>query len=142
MENIGRRNARRAVDILAWDVSVPEDHIRIRVQHGWITLSGEVDWYFQRQAAEHAVRKLNGVIGVNNMITIKPEVQPTDVKKHIEDALKRNAELEANSIRVSVTGSKVTLEGNVKAWHERQLAERAAWAARGVTTVEDRIQVG
>jgi osmotically-inducible protein OsmY len=112
------------------------------VQRGWITLSGEVDWYFQKQAAEHAVRKLTGIIGVNNMISIKQTVQSGDVRKRIEEAFKRNAELEADGIRVSVSDGKVTLEGKVKAWYERNVAEQAAWAAQGVRAVEDHIQVG
>ena len=112
------------------------------MQQGWITLSGEVDWYYQKQAAENAVRKLSGVVGVTNSIAIKPSVQPMDVKRRIEDAFKRNAELEADNVRVRVVDGKVTLEGKVKAWYERQVAERAAWAARGVQSVDDRLQVG
>lgn len=133
--------ARRAIDILAWDVSVPNDRIQVKVQQGWVTLSGEVDWYYQKQAAEHAVRKLSGVVGVDNTIRLKPVAQMADVKRRIEDALKRNAVLEANNIRVSVAEGKVTLEGKIKAWYERQVAAQAAWAAPGVRTVEDHLQV-
>lgn len=131
--------AKRAVAILAWDASVPDERISVKVQQGWITLSGEVDWHYQRQAAEHAVRKLSGVVGISNLIAVGRSVQPEDVKRCIEDALRRNAQIEADNIRVSVAGGKVTLEGKVKVWHERQLAERAAWAAPGVTAVEDRL---
>jgi osmotically-inducible protein OsmY len=133
--------AKRALDILAWDVSVPNEGIQVKVQKGWITLSGEVDWYYQKQAAENSVRKLSGVIGVSNQITLKETVQPADVKRRIENALKRHAEVEADNIRVAVADGRVTLEGKVKAWHERQLAEQAAWAARGVRAVEDRLYV-
>jgi osmotically-inducible protein OsmY len=134
--------AKRAVHILEWDSSIPKNRVEIKVQRGWITLSGEVDWYFQKQAAEHAVRKLTGIVGVNNMISIKQTVQSGDVRKRIEEAFKRNAELEADGIRVSVSDGKVTLEGKVKAWYERNVAEQAAWAAQGVRAVEDHIQVG
>ena len=114
----------------------------VKVEKGWVTLSGTVDWQFQRIAAESAVRRLSGVAGISNMITIKPQVRPTDVKSKILDALKRNAQLEADAIRVSVDNDTVTLEGNVKAWYERGIAERAAWSAPGVSKVEDRISVG
>jgi osmotically-inducible protein OsmY len=134
--------AKRALAILAWDVSVPNDRIGIRVQHGWVTLSGEVDWYYQRQAAEHAIRKLSGVVGVTNTIHLTPRLQRADVKRRIEDALKRSAEAEGQKIRVSVSDGTVTLEGQVKAWYERRLAEQAAWGAHGVTRVNDRLQIG
>ncbi|CAM5769319.1 BON domain-containing protein [Bosea minatitlanensis] len=97
-------------------------------------------WYFQSSAAEAAVRKLSGVVGIANAITIKPAIQADDVKHGIEDA-KRNAEFEANQIRVVVSGGRVTLEGKVKSWRERVLAERAAWAAPGVSVVEDHLAV-
>ncbi len=133
--------AKRAIDILAWDVSVPHDRIQVKVQQGWITLTGDVDWFYQKQSAENAVRKLTGLTGVNNLIAIKGGIQPHDVKQRIEDALRRHAEVEAKSIRVSVAEGKVTLEGTVRAWHERQIAEQAAWAARGVKDVDDRLKV-
>ena len=133
--------AKRAVDILEWNASVPKNRIQIEVQKGWITLLGDVDWYYQKQAAEHAIRKLSGVVGVANNIAIKPPVQTGDVKRRIEEAFKRNAELEADGIRVSVLDGKVTLEGKVKAWYERYAAEQAAWSAQGVRSVDDRIKV-
>jgi osmotically-inducible protein OsmY len=131
--------AQRALDIIAWDTTIPDDKVMIKVQKGWITLSGEVDWYFQRNAAEAAVRKLSGVTGITNLIAIKPRVQAGDIKQRIEKALKRNAELEAENIRVVVSGGRVTLEGQVNAWHERAVAERAAWAAPGVVSVVDHL---
>lgn len=133
--------AQRALKIIEWDTTIPNGKIQIKVQKGWVTLTGEVPWYFQSTAAESAVRKLSGVIGITNDITIKPSVQAGDIKHRIEDALKRNAEFEANQIRVLVSGGRVTLEGKVKAWHERLLAERAAWAAPGVNIVEDHLAV-
>jgi osmotically-inducible protein OsmY len=133
--------AQRAAKILEWDASVPLGKIDVKVERGWITLSGDVAWQFQRHAAEAAVRKLSGVSGVTNSILIRPRVDPINVKHRIEEALKRNAELEADAIRVTVSGGKVTLEGNIRAWRERKVAERAAWAAPGVVMVEDRLTV-
>lgn len=133
--------AKRAVNIIAWDTTVPDDRIRISVQRGWITLSGDVEWHYQRAGAESAVRKLSGVIGVTNLITVSPRVDASNIKHRIEDALKRNAAVEANAIRVAVSGGKVTLEGKVHAWHERGVAERAAWAAPGVSAVVDRLTI-
>lgn len=133
--------AQRAINVINWDTTIPDEKVRIKVQDGWITLTGEVDWYFQRNSAETAVRKLSGVAGVVNSITVKPRVEARDVKHRIESALKRSAELEAGQIRVMVSGGRVTLEGKVNAWHERSVAERAAWAAPGVTSVEDHLAV-
>jgi osmotically-inducible protein OsmY len=134
--------ARRALDILTWDVSVPNERIQVKVQRGWLTLTGEVDWNFQKTAAEQAVRKLSGITGITNLITLKAAPKAEDVKDKIEAALKRSAELESDKIRVSVTGERVRLEGKVKAWYERQIAEQAAWAVRGVATVDDNLQLG
>jgi osmotically-inducible protein OsmY len=133
--------AKRALDILSWNTTIPKDRIQVSVQKGWVSLSGQVDWWYQRADAENAVRRLSGVTGLTNAISVKPQVQAIDVKSRIEKALKRNAEVEATGIRVSVVGGKVTLEGKVKAWYERDLAERTAWSAPGVTAVEDRISV-
>ncbi len=135
--------AERAVQILSWDTSVPKDAVRIKVQHGWVTLEGEVNWQFQRQAAETDIRKLTGVMGVSNNITIKSAVQVPDVRKRIEDALRRRAEVEAHNITVNVGGNgAITLEGKVDNWDERRAVEHAAWSAPGVRSVEDRITIG
>jgi osmotically-inducible protein OsmY len=133
--------AKRAVKIIAWDSTIPEDKIQVKVQHGWITLTGEVEWYYQRVSAENAVRKLSGVIGVTNMISVRPHIDASDIRQRIEDALRRNAAIEAGAIRVAVSGGKVTLEGRVHTWHERGVAERAAWAAPGVSVVEDHLTI-
>ena len=132
--------AQRALDILKWNVWT-SDAIKVKVEHGWVTLSGSVDWAYQRQAAERSVTGLSGVRGVSNLIAIKPGVNSKDVRDKIEKAFLRNAELEAHRITVRATNGQVTLEGQVKTWHERQIAEQAAWAAPGVTTVEDKIRV-
>jgi osmotically-inducible protein OsmY len=131
--------AQRALSILTWSVHVPSENIKVKVEKGWITLDGAVPWQYQRQAAESAVRKLSGVVGVTNLIEIMPHVEPVDVRQKIIDSLKRSAELEADSIRVVVENDKVILEGKVKAWYERELAERAAWSAPGVKSVIDRL---
>jgi osmotically-inducible protein OsmY len=134
--------AKRALAILDWDMTIPHDKIQLKVQRGWVTLSGQVDWYYQKLAAETAVRKLSGVVGVNNTIVIRPRVDAANIKHRIEDALKRNAEVEAKDINVGVAGGKVTLEGKVHAWHERGVVERAAWSVPGVASVEDKLMIG
>jgi osmotically-inducible protein OsmY len=133
--------AKRALDIIAWDSTIPKDKVQIKVQGGFVTLSGEVDWHYQRTDAEYAVRKLEGIKGLSNEIKVKPRVQASDVKQRIENALKRNAEWEAGSIKVSVLNGRVTLDGKVKALYERDLAERTAWSAPGVISVEDHISI-
>jgi hyperosmotically inducible protein len=134
--------AKRASDILNWDVLVPADGVDVLVQDGWVTLSGNADWYYQKTAAEDDVRKLSGVRGVTNTITIKPRIDSANVKSKIESALKRLAEVEAKAIRVTVKdGSKVVLEGKVDNWDERRAVENAAWSAAGVASVEDRLTI-
>jgi osmotically-inducible protein OsmY len=133
--------ADRAVRMLEWDVCVPHDRIQINVEKGWVTLSGQVDWQFQKEAAEKALRSLASLAGVTNLITVTPRVQIADVQQRIERALKRNAELEAAGIRVSATGGNVVLEGKVHNWFDRKLAEDAAWRVPGVVRVEDRIVI-
>jgi osmotically-inducible protein OsmY len=133
--------AKRALDVISWNSTIPKDCVQVKVQNGVVTLFGEADWYFQRDNAESAVRRLSGVKGLVNEIKIKPKVQASDIKNRIETALKRNAEVEADAIRVSVLNGRVTLDGKVKAWYERDLAERTAWSAPGVVAVEDRISI-
>jgi len=133
--------AKRALDVIAWDSTIPKDKIQIKVQNGFVTLSGEVDWFYQRDDAEAAVRKLTGVKGLSNEIKVKPQVRGTDIKQRIETALKRNAEVEADAIKVTVQEGRVILDCKVKAWYERELAERTAWSAPGVISVEDRISI-
>lgn len=134
--------AGRVVSILRWSAVVPANSVQVKVQDGWVTLSGEVDWQFQRAAAEAEIRRLSGVAGVINSVTIKARVQAADVKRKIEEALKRYAEVEADGVRISVLeDGKVTLDGNVHDWRERDAIKRAAWSAPGVTTVEDRLMI-
>jgi hyperosmotically inducible protein len=135
--------AKRAVDILDWDSLIPDQAIQVLVRNGWVTLTGDVDWHFQKKSAEDDIRKLSGVHGIINDIAIKPRVQATDVQKKIEDALRRRLEGEVKGIRVTVQdGSKVILEGFVDNWNERQAIETAAWSAPGVKVVDDRLSVG
>ena len=138
--------AQSATNVLNWNSWVPPDRVKVMVQDGWITLSGNVDWYYQKQRAEEAVRHLIGVVGVTNSITIKPPVptvKTSEVKNGIEDALKRNARLlrDAEKIRVEVSGSKVILHGNVGSWADYEEAEYAAYCAPGVSQVENRLTV-
>ena len=135
--------AQRASDILNWDVNIPAESVDILVQNGWVTLSGDVDWHYERAAAEDDVRKLSGVVGVTNNIKIKPHVEAFDVKTRIESALKRHAEVEADSIRITVqNGNRVVLEGSVDNWDERHKVENAAWSTPGVASVDDRLTIG
>ena len=135
--------AKRACDILNWDVLVSTNAVDVLVQDGWVTLSGNVNWYYEKISAEDDVRKLSGVRGVTNKIAIRPPVDSANVKSKIESALKRHAEVEANAIRVTVqNGNKVVLEGKVDNWDERRAVENAAWSAPGVASVEDRLTIG
>jgi osmotically-inducible protein OsmY len=130
-----------AVNALKWNSQVPADKISVVVTGGWVALSGELDWYFQRESAEHLVRDLLGVVGVTNHITVKPRVSVVDIEAKIEAALKRSAELDARRIHVGAKDGQVTLTGTARSWAERQQAERAAWSAPGVKLVDDRIAV-
>jgi osmotically-inducible protein OsmY len=133
--------AERAVKIIAWDAAIPDNKVHVKVENGWVTLSGEVEWNYQRAAAEEAVRKLSGVVAVSNLISVRPRAGASNIKNRIEDALKRSAEIEAAGIRVNVTGGKVTLDGKVNSWRERRLVEEAAWAATGASSVKDRLAI-
>jgi osmotically-inducible protein OsmY len=133
--------AAAAVRAIEWDAAVPSDKIQVTVSKGWVTLKGEVEWQYQKQDAERVVRRLAGVKGVSNLITVKPRTTASELKKKIEDSLIRNAQLDANRITVEVQGSKAILKGTVRSWAEKEEAERVAWSAPGITSVENRIML-
>ena len=133
--------AREAVESIKSRLPLSHEGIKVVVKNGWITLEGQVEWHYQRQTAESAVRYIKGVKGVTNLIQLKPKIQPTEIKQKIEGALRRLAEVDANRIQVEANGCEVILKGTVRSWVEREEAERAAWAAPGVCKVEDRIAV-
>ena len=133
--------AERARRILNWDTTLPGDSIAIKVEHGRVTLNGQVDHFYQRIAAERDVQKLGGVIGVINLIAVRPPVQSPAVREHITNAFKRDAVLDASAITVTTRGDRVILNGAVKSWRERLVAEQAAWATAGVAQVENHLVV-
>ena len=133
--------AQVAVNTLTWNTQVPSDRVTVAVSDGWVTLRGTVDWQYQKDAAERGVRNLTGVRGITNDMTVGPRVQPGEVQAKIEAALRRNAEIDARRINVSVADGRITLSGNVHSSAERDEARRAAWAAPGVTAVEDHMAV-
>lgn len=133
--------AKRISDMFTWNSLIPQNTIRVKVEHGWVTLTGEAKWHYQSKEAARAASQISGVTGVSNNITIKNRVNIGDVRKKIEEAFDRQANLDACSVTIAVDGNRVTLGGHVHAWFERQAAERAAWAAPGVTQVIDRIAI-
>jgi osmotically-inducible protein OsmY len=124
------------------DTRIPADRVKVIVSHGWVTLEGTVDYYYQKTAAESQVRYLLGVKGVTSAIeVVPPAASPADIKAKIEEALKRSAALDAKNITVEIRDHKVILNGTVRSWAERHEAELAAWAARGVSEVENNLIV-
>jgi len=133
--------AARALKIIDWDTSIPDETVRVAVRHGWITLTGEVDWGFERAAAERAVLKLGGVTGVSNMITVRPHGKISDIRRRIEEALARDTDLTASQIHIEVEDGRVNLTGTVAAWRARGTVERIAWATPGVVEVTDHLTI-
>jgi osmotically-inducible protein OsmY len=133
--------AAAAVRALEWDAFIPVDKLDVTVSKGWVTLKGEVEWQYQKEDAERVVRRLAGVTGVTNLVTVTPRVAASELKQRIEQALLRSVETDAKGITVDVDGDAVILKGTVRSWAERQEAEREAWAAPGVASVDNRITI-
>ena len=133
--------ATSVLNILRWHDGMPAGTIQVKVENGYVVLSGEVDLEYQKDMAGHDAHNVRGVRGLSNQIAVKPRVRPYEIKQKIEEALKRNAELEAKDISVTATGGSVTLSGHVRTWSERSAAQRAAWSAPGVTEVIDNIRI-
>jgi osmotically-inducible protein OsmY len=133
--------ARDAATAIQNQLPFSAKNIKVVVQDGWITLEGDVEWHYQKERAEDAVRWVKGVKGVINSIQVQPKVTADEIKRKIEEAFKRNAEVDANRITVETHDGEVVLKGTVHSWVEREEAERAAWAAPGVHKVEDRISI-
>jgi osmotically-inducible protein OsmY len=133
--------ARDAVAALKSQLPFSSQFIKVVVDHGWVMLEGDVEWNYARKSAEKAVRRIKGVSGVSNLIKLKPKADPSEIKRKIEDAFRRSAEVDASNVQVEADGGTVTLSGTVKSWAEREAAARAAWRAPGVMQVDNRLVV-
>jgi osmotically-inducible protein OsmY len=129
------------VDRLAWDVSVPREAVKVGVDAGWVTLTGEVDWNYQRKAAEQDVRRLHGVVGVSNQVSLKPRVSTANISNDISCALHRSFFPDPDAVTVTAENGRVRLTGNVHSWHARRVAAETAWGAPGATDVENLLTV-
>ena len=133
--------ARAAANALEWNILVPDEKVKVTVEKGWLTLDGEVDWQYEKEAAQETVQALTGVRGVLNQILVKPRLSPVDIKSDIVSAFKRDAGLDAERVKVKIVGDEVILKGKVKSLSESEEAERTAWAARGVSKVVNSLVV-
>lgn len=133
--------AKRIVDMFNWSSPVPEEGIHVKVEHGWVTLTGEVQWHYQSEEARRIVSGISGVTGISNNLQIAKHVSPPDIRQRIKEAFERQADIDAAAVTISVDGDSVTLGGKVRAPYERRAAELAAWGAPGVTQVTDHIRV-
>ena len=133
--------AAAAINRLAWDVAIPKDAVQVKVEQGWVTLTGEVDWHFQKDIVEQDVRRLMGVTGISNQIAIKPRINVSNISDDIMHALHRSWFFDPKTITVSADDSVVTLTGTVQSPHDRQVAAATAWAAPGVADVVNEIEI-
>ncbi|MGR3889985.1 BON domain-containing protein [Pseudomonas sp. 1152_12] len=133
--------ASRCLDLVRWNTTVSDEPIHIKVQHGWVTIQGHVEWQYQKEAVQNVIEQLQGVVGIDNLLAIQPKDSTQDIKKLIDAALTRSAGLDVSKIRVTVHGNQVTLEGTVSQWRERKAVEQAAWAVAGVSQVENHLLI-
>lgn len=133
--------AQHVANVLDWSSPIPNGQVRAEVQQGWVTLHGQVDWEYQRRAAERLVRHVRGVRGITNTITIKPRVNQADVRTRIQDSFRRSSAIDANRITIDTSGHEVTLRGRVRSWNENYAAQNAAFAAPGVLVVHNNLAV-
>jgi osmotically-inducible protein OsmY len=133
--------AEAIVNTLRWDSLIPEDKIKVKVEDGWVTTEGQVNWIFQKNAVKNAVSNLAGVKGITNLITVLSRIHPSDVQKKITAAFERNAIIDANDIKIATQDDKVTLSGTVRSYAEKRDAERAAWNVPGITSVVNNLEV-
>ncbi len=133
--------AEAAISRLSWDVSIPKDSVSVRVEKGWVTLTGEVEWHYQKEAAEQDIRGLYGVVGVSNQTTLKSRLNTADISDSIRTALHRSWLFDADTITVKADGGKVKLGGTTSSWHDKEVAGSTAWLARGATSVENNISI-
>jgi osmotically-inducible protein OsmY len=132
--------AAAAIERLGWNISLPLNAVKVKVQKGWVTLSGQLEWNYQREYAADEIRNLSGVTGVSDQLTITPRLNATDIGRNITKALHR-AWYDPKTINVSATGGKIELSGTVHSWHDREEAETTAWAAPGATSVLNNITI-
>jgi osmotically-inducible protein OsmY len=133
--------ARNAVAAIKTRLPFTAEHIRVVVKEGWVTLEGQVEWHYQREAAENAVHYLRGIKGVTNLIQLRPSIESSEIKRKIEEAFRRSAAIDASRVTVEANGGEVILKGSVRSWAERREAEHAAWAAPGVVSVRNEIAI-
>lgn len=133
--------ARMIADSLKWHSAVQEDKIKVKVENGWVTLEGQVDWEFQRDAAKNVIKDLTGVKGITNLIMVKASVTAKDIKQKIAAAFHRSATIDSDKVQIEIRGSKAILSGKVRSWLEKEDAENAVWRAQGITSVEDKLVI-